>query len=84
MPESPVRDALIARLESLDPTTAALPASLEASVLAIASRITGMDTRAAIAALGRARMTFEASRWAHPLSAAESSLALAAGDGDRA
>jgi hypothetical protein len=82
MPESSFRDAPVARLESLNPTTAALPASLQASVLAIVSRITGMESRAAVTALGRARMTFEANRWAHPLSAAEPSLALAARDGD--
>ncbi len=77
------RDTWVARLESLNPTTAALPASLEASVLAIVSRISGMDGRAAIVALMRTRMTFETNRWAHLLGAAEPSLVLAAPDDAR-
>ena len=46
MSEPLYRDSWVARLESLNPTTAALPASLEASVLAIVSRIGGVEGRA--------------------------------------
>jgi hypothetical protein len=83
MSEPLYRDSWVARLESLNPTTAALPASLEASVLAIVSRIGGVEGRAAIGALIRARMTFATNRWAHLLGAAEPSLALAARDDAR-